>query len=72
MAASHDPDDRDYAAADLLEVARIEPRAVPADLARKLARDQDRTVATRAAELLRVVEAVEEEDRGNYYGQFGM
>jgi hypothetical protein len=72
MAASHDPDDRDYVAADLLEVARIEPHAVPADLARKLARDQDRTVATRAAELLRVVEAVEEEDRGNYYGQFGM
>jgi hypothetical protein len=72
MAASHDPDDRDYAAADLLEVARIEPRAVPADLARKLALDQDRTVAIRAAELLRVMEAVEDQDRGNYYGQFGM
>jgi hypothetical protein len=62
----------DYVAADLLEVARIEPRAVPADLARKLALDQVRTVAIRATELLRVMEAVEEEDRGNYYGQFGM
>jgi hypothetical protein len=68
MAASRDPDDRDYAAADLLEVARIEPRAVPADLARKLARDQDRTVATRAAELLCVMEAVKEEARKKIAG----
>ncbi|HEU5472711.1 MAG TPA: hypothetical protein VFV67_18850 [Actinophytocola sp.] len=72
MAASHDPDDREYAAADLLEVARIEPRAVPNDLARKLILDQDQTVAARAAELLRAVEAIEEGERENYYGQFGM
>jgi hypothetical protein len=36
MAASRDPEDRSYAANDLLQVAGVEPRAVPADLARKL------------------------------------
>lgn len=72
MAASHDPDDRNYAVADLLEVANIDPRVVPADLARKLARDQDTAVAARAAELLRVVEAVDEGERRTTYGQFGM
>lgn len=72
MAASQDPDDRHAAATDLLEVARIEPRAVPAELARRLAHDQDMAVATQAAALLRMVEAVEENERENYYGQFWM
>lgn len=72
MAASHDQADRDYAVADLLEVAAVEPRAVPADLARKLAHDSDGSVAARAAELLRAVGGVEEADRTKYYGGFGM
>ncbi|MGW2520012.1 esterase/lipase family protein [Streptomyces sp. NPDC001617] len=72
MAASRDQDDRDYAVVDLLQVAAVEPRAVPADLARKLARDQDKSVATRAAELLRLVDGVGEADRGTYYSQFGL
>ncbi len=72
MAASLDPDDRDYAAADLLEVAMTEPRAVPADLAVKLARDEDKSVASRAVKLLQIVNAVGEDERSKYYGRFGM
>jgi hypothetical protein len=63
MAASRDRDDRAYAAGDLLEVAKTEPRAVPADLARKLAHDQDASVAAEAAKLLRAVGGVEEDER---------
>jgi hypothetical protein len=72
MAASRDPDDRDYAVADLLEVAKTEPRAVPVDLAKKLARDPDKSVAARAAELLRIVDGVGGDRRRKYYGPFGM
>lgn len=72
MAGSHDVDDRRYAVADLLEVARIEPRAVPADLVRSLVHDHDKVVASRAAKLLRLVDAVAEGEHRKYYGQFGM
>lgn len=72
MAASRDRDDRDYAVADLLEVTKIEPRAVPADLARKLADDQDDSITARAAELLRAIRHVGKGKRRNYYGPFGM
>jgi hypothetical protein len=72
MAASPDPDDRDYAVADLLEVANTEPRAVPIDLARKLARDEDTSVAARATELLRSLGDIGEDDGRNYYHGFGM
>lgn len=72
MAASRDRDDRYYAVADLLEVAEVEPRAVPADLARKLAADQDESVAAGAAKLLRAVRGVGEDERRKYYGSFGM
>jgi hypothetical protein len=72
MAASRDRDDRDYAVADLLEVAEVEARAVPIDLAQKLAADQDESVAARAAKLLQAVCGVGDDERGNYYGRFGM
>jgi len=71
MAGSRDKGDRDYAVADLLEVAEIEPRAVPADLARKLANDEDESVAARGAELLRAIDGGNDERR-NYYRPFGM
>lgn len=45
MASSQDPNDRSYAVADLAEVAEIEARAVPIDLARKLAVDDKKSVA---------------------------
>ena len=72
MAESRDRDDRDYAAADLLEVAKVEPRAVPADLAQKLARDDDKSVAARGAKLLRAIEDAGEDGPWNYHGPFGM
>lgn len=72
MAASRDRNDRDYAIADLLEVARTEPRAVPADLARKLAGDRDESVAARAAELVRAVDGIGEDERRKYFSSFGM
>jgi hypothetical protein len=72
MAASPDPDDRDYAVADLLEVAKTEPRAVPADLARMLAQDRVESVAARGAKLLRAIGGVGEGERRKYYGRFGM
>ena len=72
MAASRDRDDRHYAATDLLQVAEIEPRAMPADLAQKLPRDGDKSVAAQAAKLLSAIKDVGEDERGNYYGPFGM
>jgi len=72
MAASRDHNDRDYAVGDLLEVAKTEPRAVPADLARKLARDPDKSVAAQAAKLLSAVDGIGEDERRHYYGSFGM
>lgn len=72
MAASRDSDDRDYAATDLLEVAEIEPCAVPIDLARELARDEDTGVAKRGAQLLRMLKDVTERDRWDYLHKFGL
>jgi hypothetical protein len=72
MAASRDPNDRDYAVADLMEVAKTEARAVPIDLARKLARDEEPSVAARATKLLHRLDGIGEDERGNYYGPFGM
>jgi hypothetical protein len=63
MVSSRDRDDRAYAATDLLEVARIEPRAVPVDLARTLAHDRDEAVAARGAELLGALQAVDDAAR---------
>lgn len=72
MAASRDPNDRASAVADLLEVAEIEPRAVPPDLALRLARDEDKSVASRAAKLLRALDGTGENERWNYCGSFSM
>ena len=72
MAASHHRDDRDYAVADMREVAAIEPRAVPRDLVRKLAHDEDKDVAAQAIELLRSVDDLTDNDYWNYYHRFGM
>lgn len=72
MAASRDSVDRDYAVSDLLEVAQIEPHAVPIDLARKLARDEDKSVATRGIKLLQIAASVGDEERFSYYHRFGM
>jgi hypothetical protein len=72
MAASRDKEDRSCAATDLLEVAAVEPRAVPADLARKLARDRDTDVAAWGAKVVRVIEGLGERESLDYYMPFGM
>ena len=72
MAGSRDPNDRDWAVADLLAVAKTEPRAVPPDLARKLARDENASVAARATKLLRALDGIGDDDRWNYHHRFGM
>jgi hypothetical protein len=72
MAASRDRNDRDWAVSDLLAVAKKEPRAVPPDLARKLARDEDTSVAAQAAKLLRALDGIGDDDRWDYYHPFGM
>lgn len=72
MAASRDRHDRDYAVGDLQAVAEIEPRAVPRDLARKLARDEVQDVAARGVVLLRTLEGLTDRDRVRYYHRFGI
>lgn len=72
MAASQDPVDRQYAVSDLLEVARQEPRAIPAELAESLANDTDDSVTSSAAELVHAIAHVDDQDRQRYYSAFGM
>jgi hypothetical protein len=72
MAASKDPVDRQYAVSDLLEVARQEPRAVPAELAESLANDTDESVASTAAELVHAIAHVDDQERQRYFSAFGM
>jgi hypothetical protein len=72
MAASRDRNDRDWAVSDLLAVAKKAPRAVPLDLARKLALEEDTSVVGRATELLRALDGIGDDDRWNYYHSFGM
>jgi hypothetical protein len=72
MTASRDMNDRYYAVADLVNVAGIEPRAAPIELARKLAFDDDEAVAARGTELLRMLSDVTDDDRWNYRHRFGL
>jgi hypothetical protein len=57
LAAGADPHDRHAAAAALLGVARVNPAAVPADLACRLAGDADPLVAAKAAEVVAALDA---------------
>lgn len=72
MSSSQDREDRHYAVRDLAEVAEIEPRAVPIDLARKLAADGDNSVAARGAELLRMLNGITDVDRWDYRHRFAI
>lgn len=72
LATSRSQDDRLTAALDLLDVAKREPRVVPVDLANKLARDQDRDVASKGAELTRAIAGTDDRKRINYYMPFGL
>jgi hypothetical protein len=72
MASSQDPDDRSYAAGDLIDVATVEPRAVPIDLARKLATDNEESVSLSGASLLHMLDDITDADRWNYRHSFGI
>jgi hypothetical protein len=66
LAASADPQDRHAAAAALLGVATVDPAAVTADLAGKLAGDPDPLVAAKAREVMAVIEPVTDADRAGH------
>jgi hypothetical protein len=72
MVANHDEEDRSRAASDLLKVAKVEPRAVPKDLANTLARDQEPEIAKTGRELLTALENLDERARFDYYFPFGL
>jgi hypothetical protein len=72
MATSQDINDRHYAVSDLIQVAEVELRAIPIDLARKLAFDHDTSVAARGAELLLMLSGITDDDRWNYRHRFGL
>jgi hypothetical protein len=52
LARSEHPDNRFAVATALLDTAQVDPRAVPRDLAERLAADDDELVANKAADLL--------------------
>jgi hypothetical protein len=72
MASSQDPNDRSYAVTDLVEVAKIEPRVVPIHLARRLAVDDEESVAAHGTKLLRMLSGITDADRWNYRHRFGI
>ena len=72
MAASQDVVDRQYAVSDLLEIAKQEARAVPAELAEVLANDTDDSVTSSATELVGAIAHVSDQERRRYYSAFGM
>jgi hypothetical protein len=71
LARNKDSDNRYAAAAALLEVARVDPRAVPGDLAERLAEDKDEQVAGKAAELLDLLRASPTVER-DHLSPFGL
>jgi hypothetical protein len=63
LAASDDSDDRHAVASALLDVARVDPTAVPSDLADRLARDEERLVMMKATEVLAVLRDADDEQK---------
>ena len=63
LAASNDSDERFAVAAALLDVARVDPTAVPYDLVEKLCRDEHELVAAEARRVLAVRGIPEENER---------
>jgi len=63
LAASKDPEDRYAVAAALLDIAHVDPMAVPHDLAKSLAADGDELVAAKAREVLKAIVERREDER---------
>jgi hypothetical protein len=66
LAASADPQDRHAAAAAMLGVATVDPAAVTADLAGKLAGDPDPLVAAKAQEVMTVIDPATDADNAGH------
>jgi hypothetical protein len=71
LAASKHSDNRYAVAAALLDVAAVDPRAVPRDLAEKLAADEDELVAGKGTEVLAALGDSPAETR-DYLSPFGI
>ena len=71
LARSENPEDRYAVAAALLDVATINTRAVPRDIAEQLARDEDELVAKKAHEVLGAV-GDQPEDEPDPRSPFGL
>lgn len=71
LAGNEDSDNRYAVAAALLDVARVERRAVPGDLAERLALDQNEQVADKAAELIDFLGGLPTDER-DHLSPFGL
>lgn len=72
LAKSPNADDRDYAVAALVDLARVDPALIPVEPVKRLASDSDPSVAERGAALLETVRQVPEAERTSRYGRFGL
>lgn len=65
-------DDRDYAVAALVDLARVDRALIPIEPVERLAHDTDSSVADRAAALLERLRKVSDVERNARYGRFGL
>jgi hypothetical protein len=65
-------DDRDYAVAALVDLARVDPALIPIEPVKRLAHDTDSSIADRATALLETLRNVSDAERNARYGQFGL
>jgi len=65
-------DDRDYAVAALVDLARVDPALIPIESVKRLAHDTDSSVADRATALLETLRKVPDAERNVRYGRFGL
>lgn len=72
LARSLNADDRDYAVAALIDLARVDPAIIPVEPVKRLAADSDPSVAARGAALIETIRHVPDAQRQTRYGRFGL
>lgn len=72
LARSLEADDRDYAIAALVDLARVDPAIIPLRPVEGLARDVDPSVAARSNALLPILREVTDAERNSRYGRFNL
>jgi hypothetical protein len=72
LATSDEATDRYDVAAALLDIAQIEPAAVPPDLVQRLVKDEDELVKTKAEEVAEVISTLPEGAYSKRYQPFGI